>query len=173
MKKTTAVVLLALAVAPTSLFADSAAGYLSFKYASDGDSGLGPGLLYTWNFDYDIRVDARLSYLHFPDPDLDMVPVEATAAYQFETGTTARPYAGLGLGYYFVGANRGKADNDFGFQFFGGVDVELDWSFDFFAEISYLLLESDVDETFAENEKTGPKIDLDSFGINVGLTYRF
>lgn len=152
--------------------ADSASGFLAYRNADWADSGVGVGAKYTWELPSDFRVDARFSFVHFGDPDLDMVPLETTASYQW-TDHEWEPYAGLGVGYYFLDGNRGDADGDIGFQLFAGFEMDVGLIWDLFAEINWLFLESDVDSTFQEVERTDSTIDLDGIGINLGLVYRF
>ena len=167
--------LMSLAFATQIACADSGALYLAYKYASDAENGAGPGLKYTFDLEQvtaPIRVDLRLSYTHFGDPDLDLVPVEANIAYEFPVEAVI-PYAGVGVGYYFTGANRGSASDDFGFSIFGGVEGAATDLLNWFVELNYLVLSVDVDKTFQKEEKTDSSIDLDGIGINAGFVYRF
>jgi len=173
MRKALAIMAIALAWAPAASFANSAEGYLTLRYADDVEGGAGPGFMYTWGFENGVRIDARLSYLHFWDPDVDMVPIEFTSAYQFETESSVSPYLGAGIGYYFLSANRGELDDDFGIQIYGGLEVELKGNFDFFVELNWLFLEADADSVFAQDVGTETKVDLDGVGLNVGLVRRF
>ncbi len=172
MHKTILSALVAFACLSVSVRADSAAGYLACRNADFADNGIGPGFMYSWDLDMGVRIDSRLSYIQFYEPDLDMVPLEVAIAYQLEE-FMYQPYAGFGAGWYFLNANRGDADGDIGFQLFTGMEADVGWDFDVFAEISWLFLESDVDGVFAATEKTASKIDLDGFGLSVGLMYRF
>lgn len=172
MKKHILFTALAIALATVAARADSAAGYFTYKYADWAESGGGLGAMYTWDLDMDIRVDARLSFVHFGDPDLDMIPLEATAAYQWHD-RDYEPYVGLGVGWYLLEADRGDADGDIGFQLFAGLEADVGLAWDLFAEINWLILESDVDGRFREVEQTGSKIELDGIGINLGFMHRF
>jgi hypothetical protein len=163
----------ALVMVPGGSFANSGAGYLALKHADELDGGAGPGFMYTWGFENGVRIDARLSYLHFWDPDVDMVPIELTSAYQFETDSSVSPYLGAGVGYYFLSANRGNLEDDFGIQIYGGLKVELKGNFDFFAELNWLFLEADTDSVAAKDFGNKSKVDLDGVGLNLGLVHRF
>ena len=167
--------LVGLVFATQIAYADSGAGYISYKYSSDAESAGGVGLKYTFDLEQvtvPIRADLRLSYVHFGNPDLDLVPFEANIAYEFPAETVI-PYAGAGVGYYFTGANRGSADDDFGFDVFGGVEGAATDMLNWLVELNYTWLSVDVDKTFQKEEKTGSSIDLDSVGINAGFVYRF
>lgn len=153
---------------------NTVSGYLAYQYADEADHGVGPGFSYTIPLEYNFRVDARLSWYHFPDRDLDMIPLVLVGALEHELDSATTLYGGAGIGYYFLNANRGDADNDVGFQILGGAEWDLDripWKA--FAELRWLFLEADVDRVFQQNEGTGSGVDLGGIGMNLGVTYTF
>lgn len=148
-------------------------GYLAYQYADEADHGIGPGLSYTFPLESMIRLDGRLSWYHFTNPDLDMVPIEVVVAYEGELESGLRLYGGLGAGYYLLSANRGEADNEFGFQILGGTEWAWQGPWSLVAELRWLFLDTDVDEEFQRNEGTDDNIELSGIGLNLGLSYAF
>ncbi len=151
---------------------DSSSLYLSYQYGDDADSGIGLGLQYGWELDPAFRVDTRVSFVQFTDIDLDMIPLEATAAVNFGDADVI-PYVGVGVGYYLLEADRGTVDDDVGFRLLAGVDWPATERLNWFAEASWLWLEADVDQEFAATEGTKNTIELDGIGINLGVRCRF
>lgn len=152
--------------------AGSAAGHLSYKNADDADHGVGAGIMYTWDLQYKLRADGRFGFVHFGEQDVNLFPVEATIAYQWDD-RVLEPYAGLGVGYYIVNADKGDADNEIGFQLFAGLEADIGWDMDLFAELNWLFLSTDVDQHLVQSETSGNEMDFNGMGINVGLLYRF
>ena len=156
--------------------ADSGAAFISTRYNDVGDFGIGPGLKYTCEVgeqvDPGLQFDFRLSYVQYNSIDLDTIPLEAFGIYRMPADDFT-PYVGIGGGYHWLEADRGKIDSDFGIQVLGGLDWSATELFDMFAEVTWLWLETDVDERFATTEGTDTSIDLNGFGVNVGLIYRF
>ena len=152
--------------------ADTTDVSLQYMYADDLDHGLGIGLRYSLAVTEQLCLDGRLGYMHFPDSDMDMVPLEAAArGYFLREGEAVRPYAGLGIGYYFLDANRGDADDDFGWTILGGLEMETRHAFNVITELRWLWLEADVDDTYAAYERTGSSIEVGGLGLNVGLLW--
>jgi opacity protein-like surface antigen len=153
---------------------ESVSAYLGYQYGDDAEHGVGPGISYSIPLEYNLRVDARLAWYEFLDLDLQMFPVGLVGAMEFELDSGTTLYGGLGVGYYILNADRGDADNEVGFQILGGAQWDLataPWSG--FAELRWLFLESDVDNTFRTIEGTGSTLDLGGIGINLGITYTF
>jgi opacity protein-like surface antigen len=165
------VLLVALGASVPAL-ADSSSLYLAYQYGDDADHAVGPMFSYTLDLDPAVRTSARIGFLQFTDPDLDMIPLEVTGAINFGDEEMV-PYLGLGIGYYLLDADRGEMDDDVGFKLFAGVDWPATEGLDWFAEISWLWLEGDVDQAFALTEGTGRTVDLGGIGANLGLRYRF
>lgn len=156
-----------------AVHADGLGVYANYIYSDEAEHGIGPGVKYTLQRMEAVRFDARLSWIAYGKPDLDMIPLEANVAWNLPTEGGWVPYLGLGVGYYFINANRGAADDSLGWQILGGMETEATETLDFFVELRWLWLDADVDNVFAANEGTGNTITLDGFGVNLGLLYHF
>lgn len=99
------------------------------------NNGYGGGLRFDSPISPMINVDARISYITFPDGDTNIIPIEATAAVKL--GMT---YAGVGYGYYFFGGKSDIAD-DWGWYLLVGVDL-LPGPVSVFGEFKWQNLES-------------------------------
>lgn len=168
-----AVALLALVIGGCSTGSGLEAGVFGSSLDSDdlGD-GYGGGVKVELNPLDAISVDARASYIRFDDTKVDMVPLEAAGLLNFPLlFEHIVPYIGAGVGYYLFDADTGDLDDQVGFFPLAGLEIGLH-SISIMAEARWLFLETDVDS--AEDELQDiTEADVDGFGANVGLIFRF
>lgn len=147
--------------------------YAAYQDTEDMKDGFGAGFKYVlmWNNvapKLSCGVDIRAGWLTYDGDDndygadLDIVPVELSILAGYEVFNGARPYAGMGVGYYFFDAegDRLDMDDDVGFLGILGWDQRLTEQVSVFAEAKYLWLEPDANDTDP---------DLGGFGADVGV----
>ncbi|MHC4520609.1 MAG: outer membrane beta-barrel protein [Planctomycetota bacterium] len=119
-----------------------------------------------------ISVDARASWIHFDDTDVDMFPLELAGLLNLPIlGERIVPYFGAGVGYYLFDASGADLEDEVGYYPLVGLEVGLH-RVSVLAEARWLFLETDVDS--AKDElKDITDVDVDGFGANVGLLFRF
>lgn len=119
-----------------------------------------------------ISVDARASWIRFSDVDIDMIPLEAAALLNLAMfGERIVTYVGAGGGYYFFDSGEDDLDDDVGFFPLVGAEVGFH-RVSVLAEARWLFLEADVDSAQDELQNLDDA-DVDGFGVNVGLLFRF
>jgi len=140
--------------------------------SDDLGEGYGGGAKLELNPIDPVSVDARASWIHFDDTDIDMVPLEVTGLLNvpilFEHIV---PYVGVGTGYYIFDGDGGDLSDEVGYFPLAGLEIGLH-SISIMAEVRYLFLETDVRD--GEGHLAGhDRIDLDGPAANVGLIFRF
>ncbi len=117
-----------------------------------------------------ISVDARAGVVRFDDSGINMFPLEAAALLNFPLlFEHVVPYIGAGAGYYlFDGAD---LDDQVGFFPLAGLEIGFQ-SLSVMAEARWLFLETDADSA-KEELRNLTEADLDGFGVNLGLLFRF
>ncbi len=119
-----------------------------------------------------ISVDGRASWIYFEDFEIHMIPLEAAIRLNLPLlGERIIPFVGAGGGYYIFEADDVDLDNDVGFFPLVGLEVGFR-RVALFAEARWLFLEADVDSALDELEDVD-EADVDGFGVNVGLLFRF
>ncbi len=122
-------------------------------------------------------VDARASYLDIEHSDLNMVPLEAAATFRlplFENRLV--PYAGAGVGYYLYeeDSDRVDAKDDVGYFPLVGLEYRFgsnqQWAL--FGEARWLFISSSIKSAGDQLDDFNSD-DIDGFGANVGILYRF
>jgi uncharacterized spore protein YtfJ len=170
---------LALLVAATVVFGGCAHGsgleVGAFGSSIDSDdlgTGYGGGAKVELNPIDLISVDVRASWIRFSDVDIDMIPLEAAALLNFSSlGERIVAYVGAGGGYYLFDCDAEDLDDSIGFFPLVGMEVGFH-RVCVLAEVRWLFLEADVDS--AKDELRNLKdADIDGFGINLGLLFRF
>jgi hypothetical protein len=149
--------------------------YGSYLDGDDLGEAWGGGAKLTFSLLEWLAVDARGSYLSYDSGNLEMIPVEATALLRLPLlEDTLVPYGGLGVGYYMFSSGDVELDDEVGFYPVAGVQWNLgeDKRIGVFAEIRWLFLEADVDSATDEFQNLD-EADLDGFGVNAGVTFRF
>ncbi|NLH44040.1 MAG: hypothetical protein GX448_19560 [Planctomycetes bacterium] len=119
-----------------------------------------------------VSVDARAGWIHFSDVNVDMVPLEAAALLNFSAlGERIVAYVGAGGGYYLFDCDTEDLDDSVGFFPLVGMEVGFH-RVSVLAEARWLFLEADVDS--AKDElKNLHDADVDGFGVNLGVIFRF
>jgi len=172
-------------LAAAQTLSQQAGAYASWLNADDLDDGFGVGLKYSLMVQdvapalpkLGVGFDVRAGWLTFDGDDndygvdVDMFPIELTALVSYEVMDGAKPYAGLGVGYYFFDADSRwyDVDDEFGVYALLGWDQKVYEGLSVFAEAKYLWLEPDI---------KGPgrsKADLDvgGFGVNLGVCFNW
>jgi opacity protein-like surface antigen len=146
-----------------------------FGSSLDGDDlgqGYGGGAKLELNPIDLVSVDARASYIHFSDTDVDMYPLEAAGLLNLSAiGERIVAYGGAGVGYYYFDAD--EADLDDAVGFFPVVGLEVGFHrLSVLAEARWLFLEADIDSARDELRNLDDA-DVDGLGINLGLLFRF
>jgi len=119
-----------------------------------------------------VSIDARASWIQFDDTDIDMIPLEAAGLFNFPLlFEHIVPYIGAGVGYYLFEGDGADLDEQVGFFPLAGLEIGLH-SISVLAEARWLFLETDVEN--AKNELKGlDDADVDGFGANIGVLFRF
>jgi hypothetical protein len=119
-----------------------------------------------------VSVDGRASWIYFEDFEIHMIPLEAALRLNLPLlGERIIPYVGVGGGYYIFEADDVDLDDDVGYFPLVGLEVGFR-RVAVFAEARWLFLEADVDSALDELQDID-EADVDGFGINVGLLFRF
>jgi hypothetical protein len=109
-----------------------------------------------------LSIDGRASYITFDDTSQDVIPLELAGLVNLPLfGERIVPYAGAGVGYYLF---QDDLDDDWGFFPLVGMEFGMQ-NFSLMAEARWLILEADDD--------FGDSADVDGFGANLGLLFRF
>ncbi len=144
----------------------------SYLDADDLGDGYGAGAKLELKPTDVISVDGRASWVYFDDFEIHMIPLEAAVRLNIPLmGSRIIPYVGAGGGYYIFEADDVDLDDDVGYFPLVGMEVGLR-RVGLFAEARWLFLEADVDSALDELEDIDDA-DVDGFGVNVGLVFRF
>lgn len=163
--------LMSFAPAQAQMLGLEVGGYGSWLKPQDLDEGYGGGAVVRGQFLEFLGADVRAGYFSFSDPDVDMVPVEASLMFRLPLPVISF-FAGVGGGYYQFSGERGFDLGDEAGAF-GNVGVEGtlgDWKL--FFEWRYQVLEPSVDSGGRGFAK-GDEIDFSGYGFSLGLLYRF
>jgi hypothetical protein len=138
--------------------------------SDDLGDGHGGGAKLELNAFDTISVDARAGWIHFDDPDVDMIPLEVAGLWNFSLlFEHVVPYVGAGVGYYLFEGN--DLDDEVGFFPLAGLEIGLQ-DVSLLVEGRWLFLEADVDSAEEELDNV-TEADIDGFGANIGLILRF
>ena len=119
-----------------------------------------------------VSVDGRASWMRFSDTDVEMVPLEAAGFVNLPLlGERFVPYAGAGVGYYFFDTDDADIDDQVGFFPLVGLEIGLQ-RISVLVEARWLFLETDVDNA-RDDLANVTEADVDGFGVNMGLLFRF
>lgn len=185
----TLVVMVATAImtgaAAAQTLSQQAGPYASWLNAEDLDNGFGVGLKYSLMMQevaptlpgLGLGFDIRAGWLTFDGDDndygidMDMFPVELSALVGYEVMKGARPYAGVGGGYYFFDADSSRfdVDDEFGVYVILGWDQKVYEGISVFAEAKYLWLEPEIKGT----GRSKADLDVGGFGTNLGVCYNW
>ena len=139
----------------------------TYLEGSDFGEGYGGGVKLELNPIDMISIDGRVSYIEF-DRDVEAVPLEVAGLLNLPLfWEHFVPYAGVGVGYYFLDHDDVDLDDEWGYFPLLGVEVGFQ-KFSLMAEARYILLETDVDDGIDSG-----KVDMEGLGINLGAIIRF
>jgi hypothetical protein len=146
--------------------------YGSSVDSDDLGNGYGGGAKIELNPIDFVSVDARASWIHFDDTDIDMIPLEVAGLLDFPIlFEHIVPYIGVGTGYYMFDGDGGDLDDEVGYFPLAGLEIGLH-SISIMVEARYLFLETDVRN--GEGSLAGHnRIDVDGPALNAGLIFRF
>lgn len=140
--------------------------------SDDLGDGYGGGVKLELNPIDMISIDARASWIQFDDTDIDMVPLEAAGLLNFPMfWEHIVPYIGAGVGYYMFDGSGPDLENEVGFFPLAGLEIGLH-SVSVLAEARWMLLEADIDGAQEELQNL-TEANVDGFGVNLGLLFRF
>lgn len=140
--------------------------------SDDLGDGYGGGVKLELNPIDMVSVDARASWIQFDDTDIDMIPLEVAGLLNFPMfWEHVVPYVGAGVGYYLFDGSGADLDNEVGFFPLAGLEIGLH-SVSVLAEARWLFLQTDVEGAKGELRNI-TEADVDGFGVNLGLLFRF
>ena len=140
--------------------------------SDDLGDGYGGGVKLELNPIDMVSVDARASWIQFDDTDIDMVPLEVAGLLNFPMlWEHIVPYVGAGVGYYLFDGSGPDLEDEVGFFPLAGLEIGLH-SVSILAEARWLFLEADIDGA-QEELRNLTEADVDGFGVNLGLLFRF
>ncbi len=117
-----------------------------------------------------ISVDGRAGVVRFDDSGINMFPLEAAALLNFPLMFEhVVPYVGAGAGYYLFDSS--DLDDEVGFFPLAGLEIGFQ-TLSVMAEARWLFLEADADSA-KEELRDLREADLDGFGVNLGVLFRF
>lgn len=153
----------------TALAGNSPGGFIQYQRAGKAEDGLGMGARYSVAMAEAVYLDGRISYIHFPTFDLDIMPFELAVLARIPAPGAVHPYTGVGFGYYRNNADRGELDDDLGWLVLAGFEYDTDSACRWFGELRWLGLEADANPAFAASEGTGETVHLDGIGVTAGF----
>jgi len=92
------------------------------------------------------------------------------ALAKYDLGCGWQPYAGFGLGWYYMRAKAGDdkaSKNGFAWQLIGGIDYAIDANWSLFAEYKWLNYQIRKHEDFSSKSRIGNNL------VNLGVRYNF
>jgi hypothetical protein len=147
-------------------------GFVSFLDSDDIGEGYGGGAKLEVKPAEALSVDGRVSWLYFSDVEVHMIPLEIVGRvnWSYWDGRII-PYIGIGGGYYIFSGDDVELDDSAGLFPLAGLEVGRRQAA-IFAEARWLFLTADVDDP-GDELGTRREVDIDGFGINLGVIYRF
>lgn len=108
------------------------------------------------------------------DFEVSDVVLEAGLKWDFAEDERVNPYVGGGIGYHLLDTSRGDANDEVGWYAAGGVDIATQAGFGINLEGIYRGIEATVDNVGDDTDiRDEVDLDLDGFGINAGLVWKF
>ncbi|NOZ93961.1 MAG: hypothetical protein GXP47_04345 [Acidobacteria bacterium] len=104
---------------------------------------------------------------------LQVTPVEIGTRYIADTPNAFRPYAGGGLGYYFISSDFGKVDDKWSGYALVGFNFGNRHTVDFFMEAVYRWLTTNVEVRDPVAGNVTYSADLKGFAFNMGAVIHF
>lgn len=108
------------------------------------------------------------------DFEISAIPLEAGLSFHFGEGDRVSPYVGGGAGFYLLDTNRGDVNDELGWYAVAGVDIPTHAGFGINVEGIYRGIEATVDNVDGDaNIRDNVDLNLDGFGLNAGLVWKF
>lgn len=114
----------------------------------------------------------------FEEDSLEILPVDVTLKYMFPTEGSVHPWVGAGASYFFIDTTRNniEVDDEAGWNASVGATFGDREGTNFFAEAIYrntkATFERQNDDDVDFNDDRA-EIDLDGFGVNAGIVWRW
>lgn len=110
--------------------------------------------------------DLRAGYLRADDESLDIIPIEAVAMFRAFNLDTVEPYAGIGVGYYFMDSDDISTDDSQAVFPLVGMDLRLpETKLRIFGEVRYMFFDDDISDDIDSS--------MDGLGANLGVRWTF
>jgi outer membrane protein W len=147
-------------------------GIVSYLDSDDLGQGYGAGAKLEIKPNEMVSVDGRVSWIYFNDGEAHMIPLEIVGRvnWSYWDGRIV-PYIGIGGGYYLFEGSNVELDDSAGLFPLIGLEVGRRQAA-LFAEARWLFLNADVDDP-GDQLGNRSEADLDGFGLNLGVLYRF
>jgi hypothetical protein len=111
--------------------------------------------------------EIRAGYLRADDESMDIIPVEGVAMFRVPNIDTIEPYAGVGVGHYFLESDDISTDDPQAIFPLIGLDVRLpETRLRLFAEVRYMFFDGSVSDDLESS-------DMNGIGANLGVTWTF
>ena len=108
------------------------------------------------------------------DFEISAIPLEAGLKWDFARDERVNPYLGGGAGYYLLDTSRGDINDEVGFYAVAGVDIATQAGFGINLEGIYRGIEATVDNVDGDGHiRDEVDLNLDGFGVNAGLVWKF
>lgn len=110
--------------------------------------------------------DLRVGYLRADDESLDIIPIEGVAMFRAFNVDVVEPYAGIGVGHYFMDADDFNTSDTQAIFPLVGMDLRLpETKLRIFGEVRYMFFEDSISDDVDAN--------MDGIGANLGVTWTF
>jgi hypothetical protein len=110
--------------------------------------------------------DVRSGYLRADDESLDIIPLEGVAMFRVPNLDVVEPYAGVGVGHYFLNSDDIDTDDPQAVFPLVGLDVRLpETKLRIFGEVRYMFFSDSVSEDIDS--------DMNGLGANLGVAWTF
>jgi hypothetical protein len=119
----------------------------------------------------DVTADTEPEHRDF---EVSAIPLEAGIKWDFARDERVNPYVGGGAGYYLLDTNRGDVNDEVGWYAVAGLDIATQAGFGINVEGIYRGMEATVDNVDNDtNIRDSVDLNLDGFGLNAGLVWKF
>lgn len=117
--------------------------------------------------------DADTDILQGTTFQLSTFPVDVGLAFNFAADSPLNPYIGAGGSYYFMDTNAGDVDDEVGWYLLVGGEMGMTQGLSFMLEGTYRSVEATIKPGQGATLITDSKLNIDGFGANAGVVWRF
>lgn len=111
--------------------------------------------------------DLRAGYLRADDESMDIIPLEGVAMFRVPNLDVIEPYAGVGVGHYFLESDDIETEDPQAVFPLIGADLRLpETKLRIFGEVRYMFFDGSVSDDL-------PSSDMNGLGANLGITWTF